>query len=134
MKGLPNSISWQASGCCSCNSPHINSQKLIKTISPHKPQFAKTNLNLQSNKTPICVFLVSILMHFYKKQVNSHPGRKNYPNHLNTFSSSFATIEPWRINIMRRINLRIAELRKTKGFTQQEVADAVGVSCQTVSK
>ena len=41
MKGLPNSISWQASGCCSCNSPHINSQKLIKTISPHKPQFAE---------------------------------------------------------------------------------------------
>lgn len=35
---------------------------------------------------------------------------------------------------MRRINLRIAELRKTEGFTQQEVADAVGVSYQTVSK
>lgn len=35
---------------------------------------------------------------------------------------------------MRRINLRIAELRKNKKMTQQDVADAVGVSFQTVSK
>lgn len=35
---------------------------------------------------------------------------------------------------MRTINLRIAELRKTKNVTQQEVADAIGVSFQTISK
>lgn len=35
---------------------------------------------------------------------------------------------------MRKINLRIAELRKNKNVTQQEVADAIGVSFQTISK
>ncbi len=35
---------------------------------------------------------------------------------------------------MRRINLRIAQLRKERNLTQQDVADAVGVSFQTISK
>ena len=35
---------------------------------------------------------------------------------------------------MRKMHLQITKLRKAKGVTQQEVADAVGVSYQTVSK
>ena len=35
---------------------------------------------------------------------------------------------------MKTVNLRISDLRKNKKATQQEVADAVGVSYQTVSK
>lgn len=35
---------------------------------------------------------------------------------------------------MKTINLRLSELRKRKKTTQQEVADAIGVSYQTVSK
>ncbi len=35
---------------------------------------------------------------------------------------------------MRKVNLRIAELRKKRGITQQELADVVGVSFQTISK
>lgn len=35
---------------------------------------------------------------------------------------------------MRKMHLQIAKLRKAKGVTQQGVADAVGVSYQTVSK
>jgi len=35
---------------------------------------------------------------------------------------------------MATINLKIAELRKRKGITQQELADVLGVSFQTISK
>lgn len=35
---------------------------------------------------------------------------------------------------MRKVNLRIAELRKVRGITQQELADVIGVSFQTISK
>ena len=35
---------------------------------------------------------------------------------------------------MKKINLRIAELRHKKKITQQELADMVGVSFQTISK
>ena len=35
---------------------------------------------------------------------------------------------------MKKINLRIAELRHKKKITQQELADIVGVSFQTISK
>ncbi len=35
---------------------------------------------------------------------------------------------------MRTINLRIRELRHKKKITQQELADIVGVSFQTISK
>ena len=35
---------------------------------------------------------------------------------------------------MKTINLRIAELRKKKNITQQELADVLGMSFQTVSK
>lgn len=35
---------------------------------------------------------------------------------------------------MRKIHLRIAELRKARNVTQQEIADAIGVSFQTISK
>ena len=35
---------------------------------------------------------------------------------------------------MQRINLKIAILRKARGLTQQGLADALGVSFQTVSK
>ena len=35
---------------------------------------------------------------------------------------------------MKKIQLRIADLRKQKKLTQQELADAIGVSFQTISK
>lgn len=35
---------------------------------------------------------------------------------------------------MKKVNLRIAELRHKKKITQQELADIVGVSFQTISK
>ena len=35
---------------------------------------------------------------------------------------------------MKKIQLRIANLRKQKRLTQQELADAIGVSFQTISK
>ena len=35
---------------------------------------------------------------------------------------------------MKKINLRISELRHKKKITQQELADVVGVSFQTISK
>lgn len=35
---------------------------------------------------------------------------------------------------MKNVNLKIAVLRKSRGFTQQELADRLGVSFQTVSK
>lgn len=35
---------------------------------------------------------------------------------------------------MKRINLRIADLRKRKNITQQELADVLGISFQTISK
>ena len=35
---------------------------------------------------------------------------------------------------MKKIHLRIADLRKQKRLTQQELADAIGVSFQTISK
>lgn len=35
---------------------------------------------------------------------------------------------------MRKVNLRIAELRHRKNITQQQLAEIVGVSFQTISK
>ena len=35
---------------------------------------------------------------------------------------------------MKEMNLRIADLRKKKKMTQKELADATGVSFQTISK
>lgn len=35
---------------------------------------------------------------------------------------------------MKNVDLKIAVLRKSRGFTQQELADLLGVSFQTVSK
>lgn len=35
---------------------------------------------------------------------------------------------------MNNISLRIADLRKIKKITQQELADCIGVSFQTISK
>ena len=35
---------------------------------------------------------------------------------------------------MKKIQLRLADLRKQKKLTQQELADAIGVSFQTISK
>ena len=35
---------------------------------------------------------------------------------------------------MRKVNLRIADLRHRKNITQQELAAVVGVSFQTISK